>query len=72
MQSSVLSKEKREEKGRGVDAIAEGIRAITQNTKMEIQTFKLTSEKLENGVTIEFELRANINFNTTTNNRPSQ
>jgi hypothetical protein len=64
MQSSALASKKEKEKG--TDSISETIRAITQGKKLEIQTFKLTSERLENGVSIEFQMRATISFNDDT------
>jgi hypothetical protein len=61
MQRSVLEKEREGEKDK-VDSVAEVIKAVTQNGKLEIETFKLTTEKIENGVSIDFEMRAYVNF----------
>ncbi len=62
MQSSVLARNEMEEKKKRVDSISENIRAIAQENKLEFQTFKISTEKLENGISIEFEMRAKINF----------
>lgn len=63
MQSSVLARKEMEEKKKRADTISENIRVIAQENKLEFQTFKLSTEKVENGISIEFEMRVKINFN---------
>jgi hypothetical protein len=62
MQSAVLEGrgDKLEEENR--KGISERIQELTQGRKVEIQAFKLSSERVEDGISITFELRALIKF----------
>jgi hypothetical protein len=74
MQSSVLSKndtvkmEEEEEQGNGrFDAIKGQIATIARNNRMEIQKFKFSTDRVENGITIDFALRVLIISNKNNN-----
>lgn len=65
MQSSVLARndtevgmeeEENESTGR-FDDIKEQIAAIVQNRRIEIQKFKFSTDRIENGIAIDFALR---------------
>jgi hypothetical protein len=59
MQSSVLAKNGTgEEEGTiRFDAIREQIAIIAQNNRIEIQKFKFSTDRIENGIAIDFALR---------------
>jgi hypothetical protein len=73
MQSSVLSKNdtvkmEEEEQGNGrFDAIKGQIATIARNNRMEIQKFKFSTDRVENGITIDFALRLLIISNKNNN-----
>ncbi len=60
MQSAVLEGRGDELEEENRKGIPERIQELAQGRKLEIQTFKLSSERVEDGISITFELRALI------------
>jgi hypothetical protein len=62
MQSAVLEGRGDELEEENRKGIPERIQELAQGRKLEIQAFKLSSERVEDGISITFELRALIKF----------
>jgi hypothetical protein len=61
MQSSVIEATRDEDES-AIQSISRQISSFTQGTKLEIENFKISTEKAENGLTLEFALRATVRF----------
>lgn len=62
MQSSVIATREEEEESSPIQDISKQISSLTRGTKFEIENFKLSTEKVENGISFEVTLRATIHF----------
>jgi hypothetical protein len=60
MQSSVETS--REESRSPIQSAREQLSSLVEGTKLEIETFKLATSKVEDGVSLEFEFRATVRF----------
>jgi hypothetical protein len=63
MQSSVIKTRDEEEETSPIRSISNQIASLTQGKSLEIENFKLSTEKAENGgITLEFAFRATVRF----------
>jgi hypothetical protein len=61
MQTTVLA-EKDSKDEASAKEIADRVRKFAQDKAFEIEIFRISSEKVEDGISIEFEMRAVIKF----------
>jgi hypothetical protein len=61
MQSTIAAA-RNEGESSPIQSISKQISSIAQGTKFDIENFKLSTSKVENGVSFEFEFRATIRF----------
>lgn len=63
MQSTVVrTTDDGEETGSAIEGISRQITSLVGGTKLEIENFKLSTQKVENGMSFEFALRATVRF----------
>jgi hypothetical protein len=61
MQSSVV-RTTNEETDSAIEGISRQITSLAAGTKLEVENFKFATQKVENGVTFEFAIRATVRF----------
>jgi hypothetical protein len=62
MQSSVVKARDEEEETGPIGNISNQIVSLAKGTRLEIENFKLSTQKAQNGITVEFAFRATVRF----------